>query len=54
MNRSLCSVSDLTLGLQCGIRCMVRDTANPALGYACDLLISKGGTGVLRNQNLWS
>ena len=48
MNRSICSAADLTLGLQCGgSDAWSGITANPALGYACDLLISKGGTGVL-------
>ncbi len=48
IKRSLCPVSNLMLGLQCGgSDAWSGITANPALGYACDLLVSKGGTGVL-------
>ena len=46
--RKICPVSDIVLGLQCGgSDAWSGITANPALGFACDLLISKGGTGVL-------
>ena len=48
INRKICPVSDLMVGLQCGgSDAWSGITANPALGYACDLLVSKGGTGVL-------
>ena len=47
-NREPCSVSELTIALQCGgSDAWSGITANPALGYACDLLVSQGGTGVL-------
>lgn len=40
--------SDLTVALQCGgSDAWSGITANPALGYACDLLVANGGTGVL-------
>ncbi|MFT4959338.1 MAG: altronate hydrolase [Paracoccaceae bacterium] len=43
-----CPVSDLMVGLQCGgSDAWSGITANPALGYACDLLAAQGGTGVL-------
>ncbi len=46
--RSECSVSELTVALQCGgSDAWSGITANPALGHACDILVSNGGTGVL-------
>ncbi len=46
--RTECPASELTLALQCGgSDAMSGITANPALGYACDLLVAQGGTGVL-------
>lgn len=40
--------SELTVALQCGgSDAWSGITANPALGYACDLLVAQGGTGVL-------
>lgn len=48
ITRTPCPVSALTLALQCGgSDAMSGITANPALGYACDLLVAQGGTGVL-------
>ena len=47
-SRVKCPASDLTVALQCGgSDAWSGVTANPALGYACDLLIACGGTGVL-------
>jgi altronate hydrolase len=46
--RVLCPASGLTVALQCGgSDAWSGITANPALGYACDLLTAQGGTGVL-------
>ncbi|WP_187428257.1 Altronate dehydratase [Roseobacter fucihabitans] len=46
--RTPCPASELMVGLQCGgSDAWSGITANPALGYACDLLASQGGTGVL-------
>jgi altronate hydrolase len=46
--REPCPASALTLALQCGgSDAWSGITANPALGYACDLLVAQGGTGVL-------
>ena len=46
--RSSCPVSELKLGLQCGgSDAWSGVTANPALGYASDLVIRHGGTSVL-------
>ncbi len=46
--REPCPVSAITLALQCGgSDAWSGVTANPALGYACDLLVAQGGTGVL-------
>lgn len=46
--REPCPVSDLMVALQCGgSDAWSGITANPALGYACDLLAAQGGTGVL-------
>ncbi|EPX81090.1 UxaA family hydrolase [Litoreibacter arenae] len=46
--RSECPVSELKVALQCGgSDAWSGVTANPALGYACDLLAAQGGTGVL-------
>ncbi|MFK7890059.1 MAG: UxaA family hydrolase [Granulosicoccus sp.] len=46
--RSECPASDLSLALQCGgSDAWSGITANPALGYAADLLIKQGGTAVL-------
>ena len=46
--RTICPVSSLMLGLQCGgSDAWSGITANPALGHACDLIVAQGGTGVL-------
>ena len=46
--REPCPASELMVGLQCGgSDAWSGVTANPALGYACDLLTGQGGTGVL-------
>lgn len=46
--REPCPASELTLALQCGgSDAWSGITANPALGYACDLLVAQGGTCVL-------
>ncbi|MBL1435728.1 MAG: altronate dehydratase [Rhodobacteraceae bacterium] len=46
--RTPCPASELTLALQCGgSDAWSGITANPALGYACDLLVAQGGTAVL-------
>ncbi|SPH17230.1 Altronate dehydratase [Defluviimonas aquaemixtae] len=46
--REKCPASDLMVALQCGgSDAWSGITANPALGYACDLLVAQGGTGVL-------
>ena len=46
--RSACPASELMLALQCGgSDAWSGITANPSLGYACDLLVAQGGTGVL-------
>ncbi len=46
--RSTISASELTLALQCGGSDGYSGiTANPALGYAVDLLVAQGGTGIL-------
>ncbi|SEW32592.1 altronate hydrolase [Cognatiyoonia koreensis] len=46
--RTACPVSELKVALQCGgSDAWSGITANPALGYACDLLVAQGGTGVL-------
>lgn len=46
--RSKCPVSELMVALQCGgSDAWSGVTANPALGYACDLLVAQGATGVL-------
>lgn len=46
--RTECPVSELMVALQCGgSDAWSGITANPALGYACDLLVAQGGTGVL-------
>jgi len=46
--REACPVSELKVALQCGgSDAWSGVTANPALGYACDLLAAQGGTGVL-------
>ncbi|MBC6407501.1 MAG: altronate dehydratase [Rhodobacteraceae bacterium] len=46
--RSPCPASTLKVALQCGgSDGWSGITANPALGYACDLLVAQGGTGVL-------
>ena len=43
-----CPASELNVALQCGgSDAWSGVTANPALGYACDLLVAQGGTGVL-------
>ena len=46
--RTKCPASHLTLGLQCGgSDAFSGITANPALGFASDLLVQQGGTTVL-------
>ncbi|MGR3512503.1 MAG: UxaA family hydrolase [Paracoccaceae bacterium] len=46
--RTPCPVSELMVALQCGgSDAWSGITANPSLGYACDLLAAQGGTGVL-------
>lgn len=46
--REPCPASDLMVGLECGgSDAWSGITANPAVGYACDLLVAQGGTGVL-------
>ncbi|ORE92957.1 UxaA family hydrolase [Acuticoccus yangtzensis] len=46
--REPCPASELMVALQCGgSDAWSGITANPALGYACDLLVGQGGTGVL-------
>ncbi|WP_341213016.1 altronate dehydratase family protein [uncultured Limimaricola sp.] len=46
--REECPASDLMVALQCGgSDAWSGITANPAVGYACDLLVAQGGTGVL-------
>lgn len=46
--RETCPASELMVALQCGgSDAWSGITANPALGYACDLLAAQGGTGVL-------
>ena len=46
--RTECPVSELMVALQCGgSDAWSGITANPALGYAVDLLTAQGGTGVL-------
>lgn len=46
--REDCPASALKVALQCGgSDAWSGVTANPALGYACDLLAAQGGTGVL-------
>lgn len=46
--REPCPASQLKVALQCGgSDAWSGITANPALGYACDLLAAQGGTGVL-------
>ncbi|MCG6859206.1 MAG: altronate dehydratase family protein [Salaquimonas sp.] len=46
--REPCPASELIVGLQCGgSDAWSGITANPALGYACDLIAAQGGAGVL-------
>jgi altronate hydrolase len=46
--REECPASELMVGLECGgSDAWSGITANPAVGYACDLLVAQGGTGVL-------
>lgn len=46
--RTECPVSELMVALQCGgSDAWSGITANPALGYACDMLVAQGATGVL-------
>ncbi|MEO1468291.1 MAG: altronate dehydratase family protein [Pseudomonadota bacterium] len=46
--REPCPAAELTVALQCGgSDAWSGITANPALGFACDLLVAQGGTGVL-------
>ena len=44
--REPCPASELMVALQCGgSDAWSGITANPALGFACDLLVAQGGTG---------
>ncbi|WP_299935278.1 UxaA family hydrolase [uncultured Pelagimonas sp.] len=46
--REPCPASELMVALQCGgSDAWSGITANPAVGFACDLLVAQGGTGVL-------
>ncbi|MEM9221697.1 MAG: altronate dehydratase family protein, partial [Pseudomonadota bacterium] len=46
--REPCPAAGLTVALQCGgSDAWSGITANPALGYACDLLVAQGGIGLL-------
>ncbi len=48
IERETCSASELTVALQCGgSDAWSGVTANPAVGYASDLLVAQGGTTVL-------
>lgn len=48
VQRETCAATDLKLALQCGgSDAWSGITANPALGYAADLLVKNGGTAVL-------
>jgi altronate hydrolase len=48
VKREPCPASELMVALQCGgSDAWSGITANPAVGYACDLLVAQGGTGVL-------
>lgn len=48
VSRQTCPASELTVALQCGgSDAWSGITANPALGYAADLLVKQGGTAVL-------
>ena len=48
VTRTPCDVAHLKVALQCGgSDAWSGVTANPALGYACDLIAAQGGTGVL-------
>lgn len=48
VEREECPAAELMVALQCGgSDAWSGITANPALGYACDLLVAQGGTGVL-------
>lgn len=48
VNRVACPASELMVALQCGgSDAWSGITANPAVGFACDLLVAQGGTGVL-------
>ncbi|MBK5933690.1 altronate hydrolase [Rhodovulum imhoffii] len=48
VQRQPCPASELMVALQCGgSDAWSGITANPAVGYACDLLVAQGGTGVL-------
>lgn len=48
VQREKCPASELMVALQCGgSDAWSGITANPAVGYACDLLVAQGGTGVL-------
>ncbi len=48
VERTPCPASELKVALQCGgSDAWSGITANPALGYACDLLAAQGATGVL-------
>ncbi|MEO3413082.1 altronate dehydratase family protein [Roseovarius sp. CAU 1744] len=48
VERQTCPALELMVALQCGgSDAWSGITANPAVGYACDLLVAQGGTGVL-------
>ncbi|SMX51128.1 UxaA family hydrolase [Actibacterium lipolyticum] len=48
VKREPCPAGELMVALQCGgSDAWSGITANPAVGYACDLLVAQGGTGVL-------
>jgi len=48
MERVLCPVSDIVLGLKCGSSDTTSGLApNPALGIASDLIVEEGGTSIL-------
>ena len=53
--RSEQPASNIVLGLNCGGSDSFSGiTANPALGYCCDLIVEQGGTVVLRRPQKFS
>jgi len=51
--REPCSAEQLVVGLQCGGSDGYSGiSANPALGYAVDLLVAHGGAAILRETKL--